>query len=60
MLRCRCPMPRLADVESKVDQDVWIRGRAYNVNHKGKCCFIILRQSYNTIQVRPPSSSPSP
>lgn len=27
-----------------------IRGRAFNVNHKGKCCFIVLRQHVDTVQ----------
>ncbi|KAK8809560.1 hypothetical protein WA158_000503 [Blastocystis sp. Blastoise] len=40
----------LSAVESQVGQDVWIRGRIFNSNHKGKCCFILLRESFYTIQ----------
>ena len=43
-------IPSLHEIEKHVGEEVLIRGRAFNVNHKGKCCFIILRQHVDTVQ----------
>lgn len=43
-------MCSLHDVEKHIGETVLIRGRAFNVNHKGKCCFIVLRQHVDSIQ----------
>ena len=40
----------LHEIENHIGEQVILRGRAFNVNHKGKCCFIILRQHVDTIQ----------
>ena len=40
----------LHDIEKHIGEEVLIRGRAFNVNHKGKCCFIILRQHVDSVQ----------
>ena len=40
----------LRDIESHIGEEVVLRGRAFNVNNKGKCCFIVLRQHVDTVQ----------
>ena len=40
----------LHEIDKHVGEEVLVRGRAFNVNHKGKCCFIILRQHVDTVQ----------
>ena len=43
-------MRSLHEIDKHVGEEVLVRGRAFNVNHKGKCCFIILRQHVDTVQ----------
>ena len=43
-------MCSLEEIENHIGEEVLIRGRAFNVNHKGKCCFIILRQHVDSVQ----------
>lgn len=37
--------------EAKIDGQVWLRGRIHATRGKGKQCFLVLRQSQNTIQL---------
>lgn len=39
-----------ADPEAFVDKEVLVRARIHNVRAKGKCAFVVLRQSVNTLQ----------
>ena len=43
-------MCSLEEIENHIGEEVLLRGRAFNVNHKGKCCFIILRQHVDSVQ----------
>lgn len=39
------------DVEKHEGEKVLIRARVHNVSGKGKCCFLLLRQQLDTLQV---------
>ena len=40
----------LSAISEHIGEEVLIRGRAFNVNQKGKCCFVVLRQHVDTVQ----------
>lgn len=40
----------IRELNKFIDNDVWIRGRVQTSRLKGKQCFLILRQQFNTIQ----------
>lgn len=41
---------KLSEVEEHIDENVLVRCRVQDIKGKGKCCFLVLRQGYCTIQ----------